>query len=76
MSADNFLSVRRKGDKWVVKDGNASTGIEWERPKDVFDTRDQAIDRAMQIQGEEIVEYGLFAIDPLEALSSQGGSDE
>jgi hypothetical protein len=66
MSADNFLTVERKGLKWVVKDGCASTDMTWERKEDgEFDTRDEAIDKAQQILSDEIVEYGLSYIEPI-----------
>lgn len=64
MSADNYLSVRHKNGKWFVHNGNASTGNEW--PESEHNTRDEAIDRAMEIQSEEIVEYGLTHIDPIQ----------
>lgn len=62
MSADNYLAVRRKGGKWVVNMGNASTGYESEWL--MAGTRDEAIHKAQEVLCNEIVEYGLLEIEP------------
>jgi hypothetical protein len=59
MSADNFITIRRKGKKWAVNDGCASTGKEW--VSEVFNTRDEAIDFA----NEQYSEYGITYIEPI-----------
>jgi len=65
MSADNYLAVRYNKDSvnkpWEVLMGNASTGHEtrWSG----FSTRNQAIDKAMDIQNSEMVEYGISLIE-------------
>lgn len=66
MSADNFLTVERKNDKWIVKSGCASTGKTFDCFDKEFDTRDEAIDYATEIQETEIVEYGISYIEPIE----------
>ena len=67
MSADNFITVERKGTKWIIKDGCASTNMTWERKENgEFNTRDEAIDTAQTVLQDEIVEYGLSYIEPIE----------
>lgn len=66
MSADNFLTVERKGKKWIVKSGCASNGNTFDCFGKEFDTRNEAIDYAQEIQETEIVEYGLTYIEPIE----------
>ena len=63
MSADNYLTVERDGDKWAVKDGCASN--DWKQIRELFNTRDEAIDAAQKIQEEEMIEYGLSYIEPI-----------
>ena len=63
MSEDNYLTVERHKGKWAVMDGCAST--DWKQPRAVFDTRDEAIDEAQKIQTEEIIEYGIEYIEPM-----------
>lgn len=63
MSADNYLTIERHKGKWAVMDGCAST--DWKQPRIVFATRDEAIDEAQKIQTEEIIEYGIAYIEPI-----------
>lgn len=63
MSADNYLTVERHKGKWAVMDGCASN--DWKQTRKVFDTRDEAIDEAQKIQSEEIIEYGIAYIEPI-----------
>ena len=71
MSADNYLTVERNGKGWSVFDGYASN--DWKKPRrKVFDTRDEAIDEAQKIQFEEIVEYGISYIEPINKQSDKG----
>jgi len=73
MSADNFLTVKRNGEKWAVFNGNASSGWQGVREKEQYDTRDEAIDAAQRILGEEMIEYGLAYIEPINI--KEGGTD-
>ena len=71
MSADNYLTVERNGKGWSVFDGCAST--DWKKPRhEVFETRDEAIDEAQKIQCEEIIEYGLSYVEPINKQSDKG----
>ena len=69
MSADNYLTVERHKGKWAVMYGCASN--DWKKPEAVFDTRDEAIDEAQKIQGEEIIEYGIAYIEPIDKETSK-----
>lgn len=65
MSADNYITVERNGQGWSVFNGCASN--DWKKPRDeIFDTRDEAIDEAQNIQSAEIIEYGLTYIEPIQ----------
>ena len=67
ISADNFITVERKGLKWIIKDGCASTDMTWERKENgEFNTRDEAIDAAQIVIQDGIVEYGLSYIEPID----------
>lgn len=69
MSADNYLTVEREGNKWAVKDGCASN--DWKQTRETFGTRDEAIDKAQEIISDEIVEYGIAYIEPINQLNKE-----
>lgn len=61
MSADNFLTIRKTKNGYAIYDGNASSGHTWLREE--HKSRDEAIDKAIDIIQEEIIEYGILYID-------------
>lgn len=61
MSADNYIRIYRKRGKFIVAEGNASTGFETKRR--TFKTLNSAINYANDYTGKNIVEYGI-KIDP------------
>ena len=74
MSADNYLTIERNGKGWSVFDGCAST--DWKKPRDeIFNTRDEAIDEAQNIQSSEMIEYGLMYIEPISPANKGESND-
>ena len=65
MSANNMLSIRRKEDKWIVVELNAE-GVGLPMIRKEFKTRDEAIDYAVKLLRDEIIEYGINNIDKKE----------
>jgi hypothetical protein len=59
MSADNYLTIEREGDKWAVRDGCASN--DYIQTIKTFGTRDEAIDYA----NLQYSEYGITYIEPI-----------
>ena len=57
MSANNYLSVEPKGDKWQVwvRDDDTNQGS----LRQTFDDKLAAIEYAQEIQDTEIIEYGI-----------------
>jgi len=80
MSADNYLEIRRSQDRdydgsirddlWVVCEGTASAaenpGYKPHVLPPRFPTRDSAVEWAVKHMQENVVEYGISYIEPLE----------
>lgn len=62
MSANNYLTVERKDDKWAVHHKNADTGESYDY--ELYDTRDEAIDNASDEACNGFIEYGISYIEP------------
>jgi hypothetical protein len=60
MSADNYLSIRKKDDEWIVYEGCESTEIETKRV--TCDTRRRAVEEANAILASKTVQYGIIFI--------------
>ena len=57
MSANNFLSVEQKGNKWQVwlRDDDTHAGS----LRKTFKSKVEAIEYAQEIQDTELIEYGI-----------------
>lgn len=64
MSANNYVSVEKRGGVWLVNDNNADGGHGFTVKE--YKTRDEAIDEAVKYCQENFVEYGIAHIDPLQ----------
>lgn len=70
MSADNYMVVRKIGEKWhvwMVLGGYHES--DWEEPcgpdHRIFDDELEAHHYAHKVCSEEVVEYGVTCLDPL-----------
>lgn len=57
MSADNYLKIEQQGKGFVLFYGCASN--DWRTGKGRFNTLEEAVKEATEIQQDEIIEYGL-----------------
>ena len=68
MSSDNFLSVEPNKNKWEVWVRSASTGAGYPDGGQ-FNTRDEAINHAIDVQTTEVIEYGMrISAPPIKAM--------
>ena len=60
MSADNYIGIRKRGLNWWVWHGFASGAKTDYRKAKQFETREQAVDYAIELEKElGYVEYGI-----------------